>query len=109
MIRRQPRSTRTDTLFPYTTVFQSARFHPGLTRAVARARRPDAGVAIGLQLQADLQRVALGLRSARLCLADLVRNAADRLDMVADLVRDDIGLRGVARGAELAEIGRAHV
>src|SRR3546814_5197417 len=51
---------------------------------------------------ADLQRVALGLRSARLCLADLVRNAADRLDMVADLVRDDIGLRGVARGAELA-------
>src|SRR3546814_2623900 len=67
-----------------------------------RARRPDAGVAIGLQLHADLQRVALGLRSARLCLADLVRNAADRLDMVADLVRDDIGLRGVARGAELA-------
>src|SRR3546814_21040929 len=67
-----------------------------------RARRPDAGVAIGLQLHADLQRVALGLRSARLCLADLVRNAADRLDMVADIVRDDIGLRGVARGAHLA-------
>src|SRR3546814_11551078 len=70
--------------------------------ALWRARRPDAGVAIGLQLHADLQRVALGLRSARLCLADLVRNAADRLAMVADLVRDDIGLRGVARGAELA-------
>src|SRR3546814_19549210 len=25
MIRRQPRSTRTDTLFPYTTLFRSAR------------------------------------------------------------------------------------
>src|SRR3546814_2211001 len=28
MIRRPPRSTRTDTLFPYTTLFRS-RFHPG--------------------------------------------------------------------------------
>src|SRR3546814_12052553 len=26
MIRRQPRSTRTDTLFPYTTLFRSAQF-----------------------------------------------------------------------------------
>src|SRR3546814_5058920 len=31
MIRRPPRSTRTDTLFPYTTLFRSAR--PGLPRA----------------------------------------------------------------------------
>src|SRR3546814_8136102 len=31
MIRRPPRSTRTDTLFPYTTLFRSqARQHPGL-------------------------------------------------------------------------------
>src|SRR3546814_5474478 len=29
MIRRPPRSTRTDTLFPYTTLFRSARIHPG--------------------------------------------------------------------------------
>src|SRR3546814_16947578 len=27
MIRRPPRSTRTDTLFPYTTLFRSARLH----------------------------------------------------------------------------------
>src|SRR3546814_2110686 len=32
MIRRPPRSTRTDTLFPYTTLFRSA-----LVRPVARA------------------------------------------------------------------------
>src|SRR3546814_6428776 len=47
MIRRPPRSTRTDTLFPYTTLFRSA---PGsasntcnsVTRARASARaRPD--------------------------------------------------------------------
>src|SRR3546814_4508598 len=29
MIRRPPRSTRTDTLFPYTTLFRSVRFHDG--------------------------------------------------------------------------------
>src|SRR3546814_16124725 len=28
MIRRPPRSTRTDTLFPYTTLFRSAAFSP---------------------------------------------------------------------------------
>src|SRR3546814_5156568 len=28
MIRRPPRSTRTDTLFPYTTLFRSFRFTP---------------------------------------------------------------------------------
>src|SRR3546814_10999982 len=28
MLRRPPRSTRTDTLFPYTTLFRSGRHHP---------------------------------------------------------------------------------
>src|SRR3546814_4929408 len=36
MIRRPPRSTRTDTLFPYTTLFRSAR-----ERRVGAARRMD--------------------------------------------------------------------
>src|SRR3546814_15600086 len=30
MIRRPPRSTRTDTLFPYTTLFRSVNFHENL-------------------------------------------------------------------------------
>src|SRR3546814_1833052 len=51
MIRRPPRSTRTDTLFPYTTLFRSgprlgagplgehsARLHAGRSRAAARLR-----------------------------------------------------------------------
>src|SRR3546814_16613884 len=37
MIRRPPRSTRTDTLFPYTTLFRSPR--PGLYAPPARPRR----------------------------------------------------------------------
>src|SRR3546814_11779621 len=38
MIRRPPRSTRTDTLFPYTTLFRSGRCRRG-ARAVAAAAR----------------------------------------------------------------------
>src|SRR3546814_10675695 len=43
MLRRPPRSTRTDTLFPYTTLFRStgfARAPPGARRARRRANRP---------------------------------------------------------------------
>src|SRR3546814_18416059 len=41
MIRRPPRSTRTDTLFPYTTLCRSARGRRSQARrTAARARRP---------------------------------------------------------------------
>src|SRR3546814_9741289 len=41
MIRRPPRSTRTDTLFPYTTLFRSARraLRRAVTRRVVAAHR----------------------------------------------------------------------
>src|SRR3546814_19877680 len=41
MVRRQPRATRTDTLFPYTTLFRSIRSRCHLPTAWAR----DAGTA----------------------------------------------------------------
>src|SRR3546814_4699224 len=46
MIRRPPRSTRTDTLFPYTTLFRSLRLD-GATggRVVAGGGQPDRAVA----------------------------------------------------------------
>src|SRR3546814_1309124 len=48
MIRRPPRSTRTDTLFPYTTLFRSARagrcFRIGHGAAAAAAGHGQAGV-----------------------------------------------------------------
>src|SRR3546814_2801940 len=37
MIRRPPRSTRTDTLFPYTTLFRSFGMYPGLTNGAIAA------------------------------------------------------------------------
>src|SRR3546814_10055703 len=44
MIRRPPRSTRTDTLFPYTTLFRSGEFHVPVEAGAARPlRNPGAG------------------------------------------------------------------
>src|SRR3546814_5847920 len=42
MIRRPPRSTRTDTLFPYTTLFRSVRGNDGAGECCRRAE-PTAG------------------------------------------------------------------
>src|SRR3546814_2035588 len=41
MIRRPPRSTRTDTLFPYTTLFRSTDFQGELADAVREGRRRE--------------------------------------------------------------------
>src|SRR3546814_19587775 len=42
MIRRPPRSTRTDTLFPYTPLFRSSRIAPLLRRPEPRRLRSPA-------------------------------------------------------------------
>src|SRR3546814_7696553 len=64
MIRRPPRSTRTDTLFPYTTLFRSAGDH--LVGAVDSARlhlrrRLDPGTSLPL----DDPRIAIGMDERR--------------------------------------------
>src|SRR3546814_11513244 len=46
MIRRQPRSTRTDTLFPYTTLFRSTKFLE-IIKIVLSSRRPAGGADCG--------------------------------------------------------------
>src|SRR3546814_1060925 len=47
MIRRPPRSTRTDTLFPYTTLFRSQ------DRQLRRGRREQGEVRAGLRRRGD--------------------------------------------------------
>src|SRR3546814_18628362 len=60
MIRRPPRSTLTDTLFPYTTLFRS------VSEAVARAqdRFPAQAGLVDLQQQAFEQHGLVALREA---------------------------------------------
>src|SRR3546814_10673501 len=57
MIRRPPRSTRTDTLFPYTTLFRSI---PVAARRARRDRRRQAGVGRSRSLFGDPRRIGGG-------------------------------------------------
>src|SRR3546814_11882124 len=77
MIRRPPRSTRTDTLFPYTTLFRSLRLGDRGDEALRRVRSHGVGDALGeglhlvpagarLQRRDDVQALAAGgLHEAR--------------------------------------------
>src|SRR3546814_18948796 len=72
MIRRPPRSTRTDTLFPYTTLFRS------------RHRLPD----IARKLRADAQRLgdrAIGGRLAPAELAHAIINPREKWGLLAEI------------------------
>src|SRR3546814_11255530 len=55
MIRRPPRSTRTDTLFPYTTLFRSGRGEIGRQDPVATAGHHQ-GDMQGQRAEADAER-----------------------------------------------------
>src|SRR3546814_17960436 len=50
MIRRPPRSTRTDTLFPYTTLFRSASHATVAARVEPRRKESDAAIAGAQQM-----------------------------------------------------------
>src|SRR3546814_10557676 len=64
MIRRPPRSTRTDTLFPYTTLFRSVLAHAGRPEEAAPAalvhRKPDEPPALHGHEAGDRVAVAKG-------------------------------------------------
>src|SRR3546814_7381699 len=92
MIRRPPRSTRTDTLFPYTTLFRSCGFF--------RCRSEDWPVAIDDPDLAILLRQALEFRMDLAAERTLVIGIADDRDIMpfrgefgGDRVVGDIGAR----------------
>src|SRR3546814_13137570 len=70
MIRRPPRSTRTDTLFPYTTLFRSDPVNPErLETLVRRERERGATILFSTHVMAHAERlcdrIAIIARSAR--------------------------------------------
>src|SRR3546814_11826423 len=85
MIRRPPRSTRTDTLFPYTTLFRSLRFGQCLSPSVRGDDVRETGELLGLEreeLIAGLRRLqgagrALALAAERLHLGTVGVDFAD--------------------------------
>src|SRR3546814_13235371 len=75
MIRRPPRSTRTDTLFPYTTLFRSARARMGWD-----AETVDVVSVVGRDVHRVLRSIAPGHRSI------VLSSDADTPGLVADLL-----------------------
>src|SRR3546814_8224705 len=80
MIRRPPRSTRTDTLFPYSTLVRSrAQGDPGKVRHVARRRpRQGQGPDVPDRPPRRLQRPDAGRRPGRMRDGNAGRRRADR-------------------------------
>src|SRR3546814_2211653 len=61
MIRRPPRSTRTDTLFPYTTLFRSLGETVGAGQAILRVADYDSPLVIRVPLaERDAEGIAIG-------------------------------------------------
>src|SRR3546814_9300000 len=94
MLRRPPRSTRTDTLFPYTTLFRSPRLQYQVERRFGRP--PESGQSAGRDYLAQPRLAGLGAEGETYLLAQGGRradhrrggvvNAADRVQVVLDLV-----------------------
>src|SRR3546814_12492843 len=102
MIRRPPRSTRTDTLFPYTTLFRSRSYKSGGGESVT-------GLVQGLlgHFTADAHDF---LRAPEFVeLADVARDLDHQLRRVErQLPARDLGLHGVERarhGVDQADLG----
>src|SRR3546814_14014499 len=97
MIRRPPRSTRTDTLFPNTTLFRS-RFRPEeADDRVHEQRREGAGDAVGARLHRLL--VDAVMRVGR------QRAALPRLE-IHQVVAERTALQRQRRRARLAQQGK---
>src|SRR3546814_9470443 len=64
MIRRPPRSTRTDTLFPYTTLFRSVHFAEAVAEELSELA-PDSSADITANLE-EFSAGITGLEDARL-------------------------------------------
>src|SRR3546814_8486540 len=103
MIRRPPRSTRTDTLFPYTTLFRSP------ARKIEHAQFPLSSPVLGVGSYCDL----FSLKSTFLRMTRSYLNSGRFLKSIAlgRVARPEPALQPfhpLVRGA-VGEIGRAHV
>src|SRR3546814_19632185 len=111
MIRRPPRSTRTDTLFPYTTLFRSHALRKHLRGGGGRPRRPDPTPwcwAISVRkgrsevvLHVECRIVTIGIRvgSERAVLDGLARVAEEP-------VVDDAGLGVLPLRSDVGSVGK---
>src|SRR3546814_18200155 len=111
MIRRPPRSTRTDTLFPYTTLFRSkraARMEHAAARRIHRAWdfAPDHLVCAAM-LDLGIRNRHRREQSLRIGMAGIVEQGVAVRDFGDSAeIHDRDTLADVADHAEIVEIGR---
>src|SRR3546814_11599096 len=101
MIRRPPRSTRTDTLFPYTTLFRS----PDLRRHAALFGEGIVGGDAAVGVQADHLAQIFGHVLRRVELLPFARGD----EQILAIWRKGEAMREMAAAGHFREIGRAHV
>src|SRR3546814_20522408 len=103
MIRRPPRSTRTDTLFPYTTLFRSARI---LAEAAQQSlARHAPGFELGGMLVDGVGDLMAENNREFVIVSEKVQKRGGHDGIAA--IREGIDLAGPRQPD--AEIGRAHV
>src|SRR3546814_3333680 len=100
MIRRPPRSTRTDTLFPYTTLFRSERILECRRPVLLEDEVADPGEAITGHRHRQQPEPLLGKE----CVAKYAKH-----QQATDEVQPTAGGVAVLGEIERLEIGRAHV
>src|SRR3546814_17897212 len=110
MIRRPPRSTRTDTLFPYTTLFRSA--HPREPQQAQQAflvigRALGGRLCLGDMAVFEQHEIGVGVGVRILVIIEnehriaLIDAARDRRDLLPERIDDELAF------LEQAAIGRA--
>src|SRR3546814_18884769 len=100
MIRRPPRSTRTDTLFPYTTLFRSERLAGGHCYGLScRSLFMNRGLNIGIEIAGRGDR-ARGLAWGNATLLQVSPR-------IGGVTEGDS--RNACAEASISKIGRAHV
>src|SRR3546814_6455660 len=106
MIRRPPRSTRTDTLFPYTTLFRS-----DIQAAAAEAERAPLAVLAGRRRGLLQHHVAANDAQVARTAGDQPRDVVVAHQQQVDRQRLAVTEQPVAAlaPAQPAEIGRAHL
>src|SRR3546814_12709874 len=106
-IRRTPRSTRSDTRFPYTPLFRSGvRFPTTLSGSRTVAVTVDPAVLSVTDAEGTTLRDAL---TAFGCAPDAIADEARPRDRIAAFVEVHIEQGPVLEAEDLPEIGRAHV
>src|SRR3546814_13804335 len=116
MKRRPPRSTRTDTLFPFTTLFRSGRDEAPFAAAVGRNRPEQRRRALMGAVRATQsldRRVGTPARLEQIVVATrLIGDIQARMIAAAGAARireDQDALGATHEGVGLDQIGRAHV